>query len=165
MMDFKYKQHLEIGKGVEEIFSRSFAVHLGIPADAIQKATEQEDRYDHYDLHYAGMKIDVKGLRKLYRDDPEPSPEFHWIEFRNVQGRQGWLYGQADIFAFELELSFLCVRREILQEFIHSRCADKKQMRLREPYTLYRRKDRKDILTIARSLDLAQISDFIIRKI
>lgn len=165
MNSFDYSKYLETGKEVEAIFIRSFAAHFGVPINAIVAATIKEDINRHFDLSYAGMKIDVKGLKKIYRQEPVTNQEFHWIEFKNVAGNKGWLYGDADIFAFELNISFLCVRKEKLQELIHNYCAAKYLMVNREPYRLYRRPGRNDILTIAKSLDLAQISDFIIKKI
>jgi hypothetical protein len=165
MTGYDYSKYLETGKEVEAIFARSFAAHFGLPINAIVAATMREDIDRHFDLSYAGTKIDVKGLRKIYRQDANPDQEFHWIEFKNVGGKKGWLYGDADIFAFELNISFLCVRKSKLQELIHNKCAEKLTMISREPYTLYRRAGRNDILTIAKSLDLAQITDFIIEKI
>lgn len=161
----KIQKYLEDGKIVESNFAIAFCLQTGISMESIKFATKEEDISEHWDISYLGIKVDVKGLRKLYRNDPAPDPNYHWIEFKNVRGAAGWLYGSADLFAFELDNSYLCVQRAILQKFIESKCKDKILMRNREPYTIYRRYGRNDILTIARSLDLAQISDFIIKKI
>jgi hypothetical protein len=160
-----YNKFLKEGKETELNFALSLSRHSGIALDRIKFATRDEDIYEHWDLSYIGIKIDVKGQRKLYRQDPAPNQEYHWIEFRNVNGDTGSLYGSADLFAFELDLSYLCIQRTILQKFIEDKCREKKQMLNREPYTIFRRAGRKDILTLAKSLDLAQISDFIIKKI
>jgi len=160
-----YNKYLKEGKATELNFAASLSNHLGIALDRIKFASSTEDRLEHWDISYLGIKVDVKGQRKLYRQDSAPTPDFHWIEFRNVNGETGSLYGAADLFAFELDLSYLCIQRQILQKFIEDRCKEKKQMQNREPYTIYRRDGRKDILTLARSLDLAQISDFIVKKI
>jgi hypothetical protein len=160
-----YSKFFKDGKETEVAFAAALSHHSGISLDRFTFASREEDICEHWDLSYLGIKIDVKGQRKLYRADPAPNPELHWIELRNVNGDTGSLYGSADLFAFELDLSYLCIQRQILQKFIEHKCRDKKQMQNRDPYTIYRRDGRKDILTLARSLDLAQISDFIVKKI
>lgn len=55
--------------------------------------------------------VDVKARKKSCRTDSGVSDELVWIEFRNVAGNKGWLYGAADYIAFERENDFIIVSR------------------------------------------------------
>ena len=71
--------------------------------------TEEEDCNEHWDLKINEIKIDVKAIKK--NDE-----NIHFVEFKNVLGKKGWLYGDADGFAFETEDYWIEVKKEDLQE-------------------------------------------------
>lgn len=82
-----------------------------------------EDYRDHIDcyLEKNGKKwsLDVKGRKRKARwqdnvDDMPPEDVWLWVEFKNVQGSKGWLYGKADLIAFELQDKYIIVRRKDL---------------------------------------------------
>ena len=148
---------LKKGKEVEAQFAKLFN-------DAVP-ASEEEDIKEHWDVKVV-TKIDVKGLRKKNRSDANVDENFHWVELSNVHGgkRTGSLYGMADYFSFETYDYFIMVCKLKLQEFIESKCKGKKLEKTKEPYTLYRRDGRKDIIVKVKTIDLCYISDKILKK-
>jgi hypothetical protein len=120
--------------------------------------------FAHWDLKLFNEKIDVKGLRKPCRSENLPDENFHYVELKNVQGNLGWLYGEADVFAFELQHSWVIVQKDLLQEFIKEKCSHKTKVDSPELYKLYTRHERKDVITLVKSLDLCQISREIVKK-
>ena len=74
--------------------------------------TEEEDYSEHWDVEINGIKIDVKAIKK---DDEN----IHFVEFKNVLGKKGWLYGDADGFAFETKDYWIEVKKDDLQEIMY----------------------------------------------
>lgn len=158
-------KEFNLGKLVELNFVETICNILEISEDKVLFATKEQDINEHWDVSIIGNKIDVKGLKKINRSDPEPNEEYHWVELVNVKGDKGWLYGDADYFAFELTRCYIIVTKNDLQDFIKYKCKDKKLMTdKKELYHLYRREGRKDIMTLVKSIDLVNISGDIIKK-
>lgn len=125
-------------------------------------STNKEDKKEHWDI-LVQYKIDVKGLKKIRRSDAESNENIHWVEIKNVEGLSGWLYGEADYFAFETFDYFIIVEKNKLQKLI----AEKTTKTYTENptlYFLYKRESRKDVLTLVKTIDLIYISDEIICK-
>ena len=84
----------------------------------IKKASKQEDIKDHFDYRFIKdgkiIKVEVKAMKRVSRSDDSGQDTWIWVEFKNVQGNLGWLYGKADYVAFEMENSFLFVDRKDL---------------------------------------------------
>ena len=110
--------------------------------------TEEEDYSEHWDVEINGIKIDVKAIKK---DDEN----IHFVEFKNVLGKKGWLYGDADGFAFETKDYWIEVKKEDLQDFIHKKCIDKKVGW--SVYELGSRPGAKDLITKVKTIDLCYI--------
>jgi hypothetical protein len=127
-------------------------------------STEQEDMFDHIDVYVEDMSVDVKGLKKTNRDDETVDPDIHWIEFQNVNGDKGWLYGKATHIAFELLDSYLIIDRNVLYEFCKEKIVDRKIKNTKGLYTLYRRKGRQDVLSIVLTEDLLKLPHRILNK-
>ena len=124
----------------------------------VSMSSNEENMKEHFDLT-VHTKIDVKGLKKLKRSDNETNENFHIIELMNVNGDTGWLYGEGvEYFAFELKEYWIVVEKESLQKFIAEKCKDKISSKFIEPYKLYRRTGRKDIMTQVTSYDLCYLS-------
>lgn len=73
---------------------------------SMRHASSREDMYMHYDLvaklkDDRELKVDVKGLKSLGHGRAKTG-EYHWIELKNASGAPGWLYGQADVFSFQV---------------------------------------------------------------
>lgn len=71
----------------------------------IRAATPAEDIQAHVDFWWTNpsggvVGIDVKGMKKRSRNDTRPDNDITWLEFQNVHGQPGWLYGRAKYIAF-----------------------------------------------------------------
>jgi len=129
----------------------------------IVPATQSEDINQHWDLKIE-TKFDVKALKKIRRNDEKENENIHYVELRNVQGKLGWLYGDTDYFAFETDDYFVVVSKLELQNFISDKCKNKEKCDSPELYKLYSRKDRLDLMTLVKTIDLIYISEKMIKK-
>lgn len=144
-----------IGKIKESAFASLFS--------RVSSPTQSQDMYEHWDLKIEA-KIDVKSLKKQSREDIMYNENFHWVELMNVRGDKSWLYGDADFFAFETEDYWIIVAKTRLQNFIEGKTKGQEIGSSKDPYSLYRRKDRLDIVVKVKTLDLFYISQQIINK-
>ncbi len=119
----------------------------------VTKSTHTEDIHEHIDYWLAlnGSRkwgVDVKGNNL---------PDEIWVEFKNVRGDTGWLYGGATIIAFDMpeEGGFAIVDRDELAFFCEKHVRDEVVKDKREAYLRkYTRKDRKDVITILKLHDI-----------
>jgi len=121
----------------------------------IRKATLQE-QYRHIDWVCSAGTIDVKGK----------TTDFIWIEFKNNTGGKGWLHGEQDFIAFELDDSFIVVRRGDLKNICEELCdLDKSVASASDAlYKGYSRRNRSDLISMIRKGDLLKIKHSIINK-
>jgi hypothetical protein len=152
---------LKEGKLVELEFAK-----LMEPFGPVTPATKEDDMYEHWDLvctiNGLQAKVDVKGLKKINREDAEPNENIHWIEIKNVKGNDGWAWGCANYFAFETNDYFIVVPKDPLQKLVSEKCKLKEKGK--GLYKLYTRRDRKDVMTLVKTIDLAFIAETIIKK-
>ena len=84
----------------------------------VKKSSKQEDMKDHFDYRFIKngreLKIEVKAMKRVSRSQDKGQDEWIWVEFKNVQGNLGWIYGKSDYVAFELKDNFIFVNREHL---------------------------------------------------
>lgn len=110
----RQQERYDRGARAEEHFLLSFQCKY--PNGYIKRATKQQDMFDHIDC-FAGLdSYDVKSLKKKSSKDDNVDSSIIWVEFKNVRGNLGWLYGKATRIAFELEDKFICVEREALRK-------------------------------------------------
>lgn len=128
-----------------------------------KSASTNEDIYEHWDLSIS-VKVDVKSIKKQNRYDITYSETFHWVELKNVEGKLSWLYGKADYFAFETEDYWVIVEKERLQNFIEEKCKGKTLGKSKDPYELYQRENRKDVIVKVKTIDLIYIATKILKK-
>jgi len=147
---------LKKGKEAEKEFAKLF--REAVPT------TESEDIYDHIDIKIS-TGVDIKQIKKSKRSNNEVNEHIHWIEIKGITGRDGWAYGKADFFSFELKDYWLIVAKEDLHKFISER-VKKEWVKTPEEalYKLYRREGRKDAITLVTSYDLCYISTKLISK-
>lgn len=129
----------------------------------VEYSTKEEDIYEHWDVKMS-IKVDVKAMKKINRSDESPNENVHYVELKNVHGKNGWLYGDADYFAFETEDYFIMVSKLKLQEFIANKCKNKELCKSPELYKLYSRDGRMDLITLVKTIDLFYLSDKIVNK-
>lgn len=126
----------------------------------VAKSSHTEDMHEHIDywLAMAGNKkkwgVDVKGNNL---------PDEIWVEFKNVRGNDGWLYGGATIIAFDMpeEGGFAIVDREELAFFCEKHVSDEVVTDKRNAYLKkYTRKDRQDVISILKLHDIKNLVSY-----
>lgn len=147
-------ERLQKGKLVEDSFKKLFK--------KVTDPTKEQDIHEHWDLQ-VNFKVDVKGMKKKSRQDSEPNENIHWIEIKNVLGKPGWLYGEADYFSFETKDYWIVVKKDRLQHWVKKNI--KKEMSEKPiMYHLYRRKGSQDLITLVSSHDLYFLNTCILKK-
>ena len=123
-------------------------------------ANEKQNMHEHWDVANgdSGIKYDVKSMKKVNKSDKHPTDLFHWIELKNVNGKDGWLYGKADYFSFETKDYWLLVPRQELQIWMHGLDLKMGTSTTREIYKLYTRRDKKDLISLIPIADLISLS-------
>ena len=149
------------GQGVEAMFGNL----LSYKAEEARAADLQE-QFSHVDYITDLGKIDVKARKRINRSDDSAQDDLVWLEFKNVQGKVGWLYGKADIIAFERCKDFVLVSRELLAELGEKLCdledlVDRGSDALYKGYT---RRGRHDLLSIIKMSDILEIEHEIWEK-
>ena len=146
-----YEKNVELYKGVERKFAKAMQ-NVG----KVNFSTKEQDMHEHWDVSIT-MQIDVKAIKK-------DNENIHYVELKNVLGNPGWLYGEAHYFAFEIEEYWILVDKIRLQEFIKVKCAAKEWSQIPSFYKLTQRRERQDIITLVKTMDLMFICDKIIKK-
>jgi hypothetical protein len=136
----KKREDLRRGKRAEKEYAKLYK--------NVRWPTEEEDYSEHWDLEINGIKIDVKAIKK-------DNENIHFVEFKNVLGKKGWLYGEADGFAFETKDYWVEVKKEDLQEMVHDKCIDK--VKGWDFYEMATRPGAKDLFTKVKTIDLCFI--------
>ena len=139
------------GQKVEEMFKDI----LKQKTDTVRPSNLTE-QFQHVDYFSEMGSIDVKARKRVARKDLEVQDDLVWLEFKNVQGNKGWLYGKADWIAFERLKDFVLVKRAELAHLAESLC-DLERRALKGVDALYRgyqRKGRKDLLSIIKMTDV-----------
>lgn len=135
-----------------------------------RKSTRNEDITEHWDVEITKndilLKVDIKGLRKIDRNDSKPNQDYTWLEIKNVHGNVGWCYAEeVDGFFFELFDYWYYVDKKDVQTLIKEKI---KKVRVLKPddalYKLYQRTGRLDILTLVKSIDLLFYAKMFFKK-
>lgn len=145
-----------LGENAEKLFLIAAKKH-GI---AVTEAPLQ-DQFKHIDFYVDiggdnKISVEVKSRKKIKRSDTNINDEYVWVEFKNVQGNRGWLYGKADCVAFERENDFLIVNRKLLARLCEKLCdLTKINTDVKLPlYTGYQRRNRNDLVSLIKMSDI-----------
>ena len=159
---------LAAGRVDEAFVAKQLVSHLG---GTIDVATQEVDIQDHIDFWWrkpdnAVVGIDVKGMRKRSRSDPRPDNDITWLEFQNVLGARGWLYGKAKYIAFRRIGLTAFVDRVTLASYAERLVAGKQVVDVRPavcgiPYTR-RRWGRNDITVMVPLDDVQALAEFVL---
>ena len=155
MAKYDITDFLKEGKEKEVMFAELFSSY--------SLSDKKTDIIEHYDLTIGNTRIDVKGLKKVNRWDNEVNENIHWVEIKGITGHLGWLYGEADYFAFETLDYWILVSKIKLQELIKTRTI-KEWVKEKELYKLYQRPNKQDVITLVKTIDLCSIAESIINK-
>lgn len=159
---------LAAGRADEAFVARQL---VSLRGGTINVATQEEDAQDHVDFWWHKpdgtiVGIDVKGMRKRSRNDFRPNNDITWLEFQNVLGTRGWLYGEAKYIAFRRIGLTVFVDRAVLASYAERLVAGKPIVDVRPlvcgiPYT--RRKwGRNDITVMVPLDDVQRLAEFIL---
>ena len=145
---------LQSGLGAEQIFeqialSKSLEVKTAKRRDNIHKHIDKYITQDD-EGELCTWSVDIKARKKASRNDSNAQDEWIWIEFQNVRGNKGWLYGEADNIAFETQDSFVIVDRNSLIDYVENVVDMGKPVRKSylAKYKTYQRAGRNDLLTM-----------------
>jgi hypothetical protein len=154
----RWKYSKEVGLRTEDKFVSACQSR----GDNVTKSSRDEDIKLHIDYYVmrkdqSTVSVDVKGGNH---------PNCIWVEFKNVRGDIGWMYGKADWIAFEVAEvgGFAMVKRSeradlseriVEQVFVDKANADRK---------LYQRKDRKDVISRLWLEDIKQCQSYSVLK-
>jgi len=161
----KFKKSIEEGLQGEKRF-KTIIESFDLTA---RESSFKENVHDHIDFFIKGktetligfnFSVDVKARKRKSRDSDEYDDEYTWIEFKNVQGKRGWLYGKADKIAFEVDEGFLMVDREELVRWCDKKVDFKKSVRSAYAaiYKVYTRKGREDLISRIKTEDIRSLS-------
>lgn len=120
----------------------------------VRKATSKEDMFMHIDYWHEDRGVDVKGNNL---------PDEIWIEFKNVRGNHGWLFGEATTIAFDMpELTgFVVVDRLELADYCKQNVDFSCKVPRSQAYKkVYQRDGRKDMITKLCLQDLQTLDSY-----
>ena len=113
-----------------------------------------EARRGHWDFIVCSQKVDVKGMKRFHRHDPEVQADYICLELRGSgwKGNSGWLQGKANGIAFEQPNTWLIFGRQDLLNWIN------KTMKTRWDHTLHSTEEDIEIYkTYRRSTDKFEV--------
>ena len=106
------------------------------------------------------IRFDVKKIK-----NKKQSQDWLWVEFKNAQGEDGWLHGEAHFVAFERTYDFIVVNRKELLTML----SDGKKIRYdlpfvnlakRAKYRIYKRAGTKEEITQISAKDLKKLKSY-----
>jgi hypothetical protein len=157
---FDKKDSLELGDKAEELFIL-MTVRQGWKISASTKEQNIDEHWD-YLVEKDGQefKVEVKAEKRIHRNDDNAQANYTWVEIQNVRGKVGWLFGKADLIAFQKESTFIFVKRLDLLALVNKKVD--LVAKVRDPkdalYKIYRREGRKDKLTLLPMSDIEEIN-------
>ncbi len=156
---FDKKDSLELGEKAEGLFIL-IAVKHGWKISASTREQNIDEHWDYLiekdDQHF---KVEVKAEKRIQRKDDDSQAHFTWVELRNVRGKVGWLFGKADLIAFEKEKTFFFVKRLDLLALVNQKVNLVAKVKSAKDalYKIYTREGRKDKLTLLPTSDIDPI--------
>jgi hypothetical protein len=157
---FDKKDSLELGEKAEELFA-DLARKAGWQ---VSPSSRDQNIDEHWDFQIAKggetFKVEVKSAKRVDRSDSGIQFDYTWVEIHGVRPKDtGWLFGKADLIAFEREAAFVFVKRLDLLKVVNKKVnLVAKVTNPRDAlYKIYRRDGRKDKLTLLPSVDLEEI--------
>lgn len=154
------KDSLLLGNRAEKSFVQ-LARRLGWRVSPSSKRQNIDEHWDYQiERDSLSFKVEVKSLKRIHREDEQAQSELTLVELHGVRPRDtGWLFGKADLIAFEKHDSFILVRKSDLLSVVNRKVDLVRKVR--EPtqalYKIYSRPGRKDKLTLLPMKDIQNI--------
>jgi hypothetical protein len=126
----------------------------------VVSSTKEQNISEHIDFFVDGVSFDVKGDKKLNRGDTTSSNKIVWLEMKNVRGDKGWLCSDVQKLAFKLGDFFYIFDRQTLLNFIRQFVGHGKVYKFKQYKQLYRRQNRKDLLTYVYLEDIIHLLEY-----
>lgn len=157
--DFSLSQ----GRSAENVFiamakSKGYTVTLANP---------HQERVEHWDVRLEksgspSLTVEIKSAKSFpILHKGERTKNFFLLENKGVSGHDGWLWGKANVVAFEAENGFYIVPRKTLVEIFQKKCAkewvDRREFML---YKTYGRRDRQDEVSAILISDVTATRNF-----
>ena len=122
----------------------------------------KDDKYGHFDYFACKIdentyerlspnyKIEVKGMKKLNRNDKLPMSDMLWIEL----WEKGWILGaHSDLIAFQFPDRFIVVKTKDMKDFVNNIISNNSFEEGKGLWKIYRRKnDWRDVMLIPRKI-------------
>jgi hypothetical protein len=157
---FDKKDSLELGENAEHLFI-ILAIKLGWKVSASSKNENIDEHWDYLiEKGSDTFKAEVKSRKRVSRNDDGLQSDLTWIEIHGVRPKDtGWLFGKADLIAFEKEKSFVLVKRLDLLALVNKKVNLVAKARTPKDalYKIYARAGRKDKLTLLPISDIEEI--------
>ena len=141
---------LQTGLGAEQLFDQ-IAESKSLEIKNAKRRENMQKHIDKYVTDDVGTwSVDIKARKKTSRSNSQAQDDWIWIEFQNVRGNAGWLYGEADRIAFETQDDFIVVDRSSLIDYVEDVVDMGKSVKYSShaQYKTYRRAGRNDLLTM-----------------
>jgi len=138
----------------------------------VKRSSKEENMHKHIDMFLEGkdaaskkskeVSVDIKARKRTSRRDKKFNDEWIWVELKNVQGKNGWIYGEADFIVFEREEDFIVASRKNIIELIDSKVrfdlgfVDRAYQ---AKYQVYQRKGRRDQITQVKMSDILKLKN------
>ena len=152
---------MERGRSAEKRFAEQYLTD-------VVWATKEQDMYEHWDVMgtFNGKRytFDVKTSKRI-----DPKFEHHqndsfWIEGTNVNGKKGWIKGDADYIVFERAYNWCVADRKKLHEWIKFKLKENGCKIGKGHYEIYQRAGRQDKVTFARYSDIPSDVAYFLEK-
>lgn len=147
-----------MGTQAEQCFVKFCSLHKNLK---IRKATKYENMVLHYDFvvqkREKSYRVEVKAIKSRRRGLP-PDPRVIFVELKDIHGNAGWLYGKADLIAFQQIDKFLIVPRDLLVTRVEElKSSFRMSLHSGVHHTIYSRPQRQDLLAVLDTEDIADI--------
>lgn len=150
MTNQQRKASFDVGNNAQELF-KEVAIQRGWD---VKNSTPYQDMKHHIDVIATKDNLvctfDVKARKKIARADESAQDDWIYVEFKNVRGDAGWLYGKANFIAFEMSDSFMIVHRRSLA--LYCEAVVHRDIKVSAPhlcqYKSYTRKGRDDEISL-----------------
>jgi hypothetical protein len=160
--EFMDERSVEMGESAEKKFDRAVKAQ----GKSVRKASRYEERVQHIDRWIGDKRwwpklnqtmkdkpeisVEIKAMKRISRASSKPQSEWLWVEFRNVSGGLGWLYGEATLLATEVETGFYLLYLKSLRSWAEFKVD--RDAKVSNPnhaqYTSYSRQNRDDEMSL-----------------